>query len=534
MALVEVTGMLGANLAREKRQLPLQVGVASLNQKPSRAGHMEPWPEPPAVPLVSIPASPQRTTVYRMGRDALTPAEHWLSWPEFVHVIRGFDPEDPTERTYYTGAGSPKWTDNTIALASLPYPTAFRELAVPQPTSAPTVTLNTDGSTGDPRQPFYVYTWVNEFGWESAPSPPTESPAARPGAVLDLDPVGSPPAGAYNINRIRWYRTQAINATDAEFYFLREYAIGATGQQDDGRALNTQDDPLPTDPDVLRIPLPSTATWLTSCWNQFAAALAGKTVRFCVPNLIYAWPLGMEYALSHTPVGQAAFAQRLMVFTTAGCEIFTGTDPEAMDQKPMELPACVSPRSIVAGETFVMWAAKDGLMYYGTDGFRRLTLSLDPKHWEALNPETIMGAFYDGLYIGTYQDGAELKGFVVDPSNPDGIYPLAKGYHAAYWDKLLRKLFVLDGGTLKEWDAGTTMMTATFESKTFRQPAHIEGEWLEILCDTNARVRVWTDDTQVYDRVVATGQHRLADGTGGRDWRVEIQASAPVQALVIE
>lgn len=531
MSIAELSGFLGANLKAEKHMLPATVGVNSVNQKPSDDGSFRPWRTPLAIATAAIGAG--RLTVYRMGRSTPTADAAWLTWTTVVHCARLFDSSDTTERTAFTGSGGPKWTNNIIGLTAAPYPNASRDLAVPQPTIAPTVDLDTDGSTGDARSLYYVFTWVNDIGWESAPSPPTLAPAAKPGAILDLGTTEAVPAGNYGVTLIRWYRTQVVAGTDeAEFLFIRQYALGAGGMQDDARDLGEK---LATE---TWLTLPTSAIWLTTCWASFAAALVDNTVRFCEPNYMYAWPIEYEYILAAKPIAQAAFAQRLLVFTEAGAEVFTGVDPSMMDQKPMAMALIASQRSLVTGETWCAWAARDGLWYYGTDGYRCLTSAfMKPAQWAALNPTTIAGYFcQDGdrpLYIGFYNDGA-LKGFVIDLSNPTGIYFLATGYAAGFWDPLLRALFVLDGTTIKQWDAGAELMTATFRSKTFRQPAVDEAEWVEVLADGASQVKVIVDGVTRMDRSIGTGEFRLPNGTAGREWELEVSTSTGVQGIVVE
>jgi hypothetical protein len=546
-ALVDLTGFLGQNIAQQPRFLPAGVGTLSLNQKPSPAAEFEPWRVPLAVsgPPTLVASA---ITLYRMGRDTPSTSNYWLSWTTPVHVIRGFDGEDTTERTYFTGSGTPKVTDNTIALSGAPFPTTTRQFAVPQPDIAPVVTLDTDGATGDPRQNSYVYTWVNTWGWESAPSPPFLAPAAKPGATLDLDAPATVPAGNYHVDRIRWYRVEVTGENSAQFFFLREYGIAATGMMDDARALD-EDSPLLT---TAFLNLDDDASWLTTCWNQFVAAIVGKTVRTSQALYIYAFPLEGEYIMHSTPIALAAFAQRLLVLTTDGAEILTGTDWNSLDQKPLPLPVCVSPASLVVLDTTAdsltggaMWATNDGLYYYGTDGQRNLTAAaMRPEQWRALVPSTMKGFVYKGLYVGFYNDGSGLKGIVVDPSNPAGVYPLATGYSAGYWDPLLRELFVLDGTTLKRWDQGATFMTGTYRGKLNRQPSTTEAEWLELLCKGTVAVKVWTDDPDAddeddalllrYDESITSGLHRLPDGAAGRDWQVEVATTGRVLGLAIE
>lgn len=536
MPLAQEAAFLGQNNKIEPLMLPDGVGVLSLNQKPSVKGDFRPWRQPLTIAGPVVPSG--RLTLYRMGRATPSTTNFWLSYSAIAHIIRGFDQQDPTERTYLTDGSAPKWTDNILALAGTPYPTAHRLLAVPQPTLAPSVSLNVDGATGDARQLYYVYTRVNDIGWESAPSPAFLAPAAKPGAILDLTISESVPAGAYGVNRVRWYRQQVAGDTGtAPYFFLREYATGASGMQDDARALG---DELATETWIV---LPNNAVWLTQCWNQFAAAIVDKTVRLCEPNIIYAWPIGYEYKFNDQPLALAAFAQRLIVLTDAGAEVLTGNEPDGMDAQPLKVPPIVSQRSLVVGKRFAMWATADGLHYLGDDaklgaGDRNLVAEcLEPEQWAALVPSTISGYLLElgdrTLYIGFYNDGA-LKGFVVDPTNPQGFYPLATGYTSGYWDPLLRKLFVLDGSTLKQWDAGAAFMTATWRGKEWRQIADTEAEWIELVCDGTVQTKLIVDGVTEFDDALIEGEYRVTDGTEGRVFQIEFSTSDAVQGVVVE
>lgn len=538
MALAELTGVLGQNTVLEPELLPPGLGRVSLNQRPPESGALVPWREPLTIAGPIVPSG--RQTLYRMGRDTASASTFWLSWTGVVHVTRGFDSPDTTERTYYTGDGSPKWTDNILALAGAPYPSSYREMWVPQPAIAPTVNMNTDGPvTGDPRRLYYCFTWVNDIGWESAPSPPVLAPLAYVGAVLDLLTSEAVPAGNFGVNRIRWYRTSVPSSEgEAEFFFLREYALGASPMQDDARDLGP--DVLPTEVDTLRLPIPSAARWLTYCSNSVVAAIVDKTLRYCEPGLIYAYPLSSEYDLSDTPLALAHVNGREVVLTSAGIEVFVGDDPANKSQTAIAMPAVVSQRSVVVGDGWVAWAADDGLWAWGIDGTRRnlVAEAMTLAQWRALVPSTIAGYYIELAqgrpgYIGFYNDGT-LKGFVVDLANPKGIFMLSAGYTSAYWDKLQRKLFVLDGGVLKQWDAGAAFMTATVRGAVRRQVEEVEGEWIEAKGTGTHTAKLLVDGVEVFNHTIGSEQQRLHDGTQGREWQLEVQTQGSVISLVVE
>lgn len=167
MAVIRLQGFGGCNLALNSRFLPETQGVLSYNQKLGR-GDLRPLRAPATV--ASVPAG--RSTIYRMGRDTSSDTQYWLSWPGVVHVVRGLVANDPTECTYYTGDGPPKWTDNTMALASAPYPTTARSLGVPKPAAAPNAVIATAGTNTNSETRAYVYTFVTDRGEEANPATP--------------------------------------------------------------------------------------------------------------------------------------------------------------------------------------------------------------------------------------------------------------------------------------------------------------------------------------------------------------------------
>ena len=132
MAIIRLGGFGGENRALHPMLLPENVGVISTNQKPGR-GDLRPWKAPSTV--ATAPSG--RNTIYRMGRDVTSDTNYWLSWTTAVHVVCAPNATDTAERTYFSGgaAFAPRWTDTTMALATAPYPTAYRSLGVPAPSS---------------------------------------------------------------------------------------------------------------------------------------------------------------------------------------------------------------------------------------------------------------------------------------------------------------------------------------------------------------------------------------------------------------
>ncbi len=129
--IIRFAGFQGENRAIEPKLLPDTVGTVSTNQKPGR-GDLRPWNAP--LNKAIVPAG--RKTIWRMGRDVASDANYWLSWPTVVHAVVGGNAADTSECTYYTGSGTPKWTDNTKALpVGSDSNAGARELGIPAPNS---------------------------------------------------------------------------------------------------------------------------------------------------------------------------------------------------------------------------------------------------------------------------------------------------------------------------------------------------------------------------------------------------------------
>lgn len=463
MSRIEWSSFLGENRAVQPLRLMDGVCTLSRNQKPGR-GDLRPWRVPLAV--ATVPAL--QKTIYRMGADVASDSSYWLSWSTVVHAMRSFSNTDTTERTFYTGDGTPKVTDNIMALASAPYPTTSRPMGLPVPATPCLVTTEEGDFEGDGTLYYYVYTYVNDWGWESAPSPPSLGNTRPNDAKATLTGFAAVPEGNYHIETIRIYRTQADEKGDAEYFFHHEIAVGVESTEDDnrdlGRALVT----------LGCFPPPDDLSFLTPMWNGMAAGISEGSVMVCEPFSEYAWKVDNDIV---PPEGKAValgvFEQNLLVLTTGRPVLAAGTGPDSLDQMPIAFAqGCIAPRSAVSMGGGVAWASNDGLCWYGADGPRILTRDIMLREdWLKLKPETIVGCMYEGLYFGSYNDGSGRKGFLIDPANPVGMYFLDVGYEGMHFDELQDQLYVLDGTSVKRWDAGASFMTTKARSKVFRLPA---------------------------------------------------------------
>lgn len=527
MALIRWAGFYGENRAAHPMLLADGVCTVSRNQKPGR-GDLRPWRQP--LEVATVPAG--RSTIYRMGRDVASDSDYWLSWPGVVHAVRGFTEDDTTERTFYTGDGTPKVTDNTVALAGKPYPTASRPMGLPAPATALSVVNDAGTWKGSNESRFYTYTYVNDWGWESAPAPVSAENIGATDAPRALSGFAAPPAGNYKVNRIRIYRTQSGASGSADFFFVRELPLATVTTKDDNRTLG----------EVLATkawsPAPDDLVCLTALWNGMLAGISGTSVQFCEAYEPYAWPVQYDVIPPDAkPVGLGVFGQTLLVLTTGRPLVVAGSSPDSMDQQPLEFQqACIAPRSIVSMGAGVAWASEDGLCWYGAGGPRIVTAGLMTREdWQALNPKSIVGKMYEGLYFGSYDDGAGRKGFMLDPMSPQGLYFLDAGYTALHYDELRDQLYVLDGASVKKWDAGADFMVCRAVSKVFKAPAPINFGAAEVVAASYpVTLKVFADGALKHTQVVTSrAPFRLPSGFAALDWQLEMTGAAPVQGVAM-
>ncbi len=532
---INIAGFNGSNLAVNERLLDESVGVSVIDAEPGR-GDLRPLRA--ALPVATVPASPQRQTIYRFGRLPLSDSLYWFSWSSIVHAVLGFDGLDTTERTYFTGAGTPKWTNNILGIGSPPYPQAARELAVPAPTTPALTLLVTDGPVGGTQGArFYVHTFVNDLGWESAPSPVSAGLTCLPGAQIDITNLEPAPAGNYGITLRRIYRTQPGVTGETEFFFLREIAVSAASTTDDGRQLEDQIESEGW------VPPPAGGFGLTALWSGMFGMLSGKTAHICVPNTPYAYPERYDIQFFDTPVASVKWGQSWLVLTTGTARLIQGQDPESLVDTPLALSApCVAARSAVSFVHGGVWASPEGLAYAGEAGQALLTgpTPVNPKgiftdrQWKALRPETIVAGRYGRLYVAFYNDGTGSKGFMIDPLNPGGgVWFLRRGYDACYYDELADALFVLDGGSILKFDAGAARLLATFSSKTFRQTAPTNFAWGKVVASAYpVTLRVYCDGVLRTTREVESARaFALTGGFVAEDWRAEVDTTSDVQIV---
>jgi len=425
-------------------------------------------------------------TIYKM------PTGEWLQWNVDVDIVKSQLADDTTDRHYYTGTDVPRVTNNVLVDigGNDEYPEDSYILGVPAPTGAPTATL-VSGSPVTPVDTAYVYTFVNDWGEESAPSPVSNIVACDFDVEsIDLTSLDAAPGGdIVPITKWRIYRV-ASGTVGADYLFVAEVTINVSSPQYNdsiltdalGEVLPTEDWDYP----------PTGLIGLTEMANGIFAGFVDNKIYFCEPYVPYAWPEKYSFTVPVDVVGLGSFGSTLVVTTKSNPYSITGITPESMSMAKLPVrQACVSKRSIVNLARGVAYACPDGIFYVGENGTDLLTKDYYTREeWQALIPSASHAEKYDGRYVifFTSRKQAMLLDAQTGPSfldiDADAVWQDDEGdrlYMAIYDEMALTT-------SIKEFNAGGGRLVYTWRSKSFLMPQLIAMTSCKMNADYEAKL----------------------------------------------
>lgn len=527
MLLIDLQQFVAANPAMNPKLLGQGIGVDAQDLDTSQGDFRGRRVASAAHTLVGYGAT-QQASIYRFGRDTASDTAYWLASAGDVDWARSMLASDPTERTYWTDGTKPKYTDSTL-LGSPPYPSGYVDLGVPAPTGTMILAVGVAGTGPDETRTF-TETFVRANLDESAPNTTTASITVPGGSTVLITSLSAAPGGSHGIVNRRIYASTGGDyqrAVDQIATTLTATDTGARGAILETGGSTTKPAWL-TPADDLKGLLP--------LWNGMHGAHAGKAYSVCVSFNPHAWPVEYRRVLPDTIVGTATFGENWLIVTTGLPRLVTGTSPLGMGARPVPIrQAGVSKKSVKGVGHGACWASNDGLCYHGQYGTKILTKDLLTKaQWRALVPSTIIGAHWNGWYIGFYNDGTR-KGFMIDPANPAGIIWLTQGAFGVFEDSVSETLFVLDASNaIKKWDAGTAA-SATFKSRVYRLPAPSNPAVARVVATTYpVTFSLWGDGALRHTRTVTSDNgFRLPGGYEVEELQVQITGAGPVEGVFV-
>jgi hypothetical protein len=439
----------------------------------------------------------------------------WLSWATDVNVVPSpiFDTgENPI---YYTGSGTPKKTNSTLAeTGTAPYPGDYYEMGVPAPTSAPTVSAS--GGSGTAESRVYLFTYISEFGAtdeESAPSPASSVVSVLPGGTVTVSGLGTTaPAGDYNITTKRIYRV--VSGTSTTIYLkVADVAIGTSSYSDTltaaqlGGALESSN----------YNPPPSDMQGIVAMANGILAGFRENEIYFSEPYIPHAWPVIYSLTVEYPIVGLGAFGESVVVATKGNPFIISGSTPSSMSQSKIPLfEPCVSKRSIVSDDTGVMYASPNGVVKI-SQGFAGVTTNglFTRDEWQLKYPDTMLGAVLDGAYYLFWRDQVNdvEECLILDRNEAASALTTTNIYsNAVFVDPTTAQLYIEYEGVVNEWEGDSkNYILYDWTSKQFVLPRPVNFAAIQVDAVFEDATLATTLQAEV-DAVIASNQAIFASG----------------------
>lgn len=438
----------------------------------------------------------------------------------------------------------------------------------------------------------YVYTWVTEYGEESAASPSTLVNGWSNGKwhIELCQPPAADMGLDRNITKLRLYRTVSGSSTTV-FFFVAELPIGTASYDD-----VALDDVISLNDEISTLnffPPPEGLQGILSMPNGVIAGFKGNQIWFAEPYSPHAWPPGYVLTTEYPIVGLGVTGQTLVVATTATpytCQVVHPST--ATIQKGGVKEPCVSGRSIVSTDNGVFYVSLNGLIMVTPSGLagNATEMWITREKWAQLVPTTrsVTAIPFSSSYFafGT-TDGSDVSvaqsGFTIEMNQDTesfSVWPQPGGHRLGLMRLSAPNLFNIDNVLLDPWagvclliqngaiyyydftDGAPEMVPYTWRSKKFQQNNRKNYEAIKIYFDVPANtpvqgdrqtlpfddptwntlganqygiVRVYADDRLVMAREIYTSGEllRIPSGFKCETWQFEFTARVNITNVQI-
>lgn len=460
----------------------------------------------------------------------------WLAWPGDVDVVAS--PYPSARRIMFTGDGYPRQTDADMAFSGVPesFPTQTLRLGIEEPPTPLSVQLL--GAAGEEvvRSTSYVYTYVNEWGQESAPSPPSAVLDVSDGQSVRLTGFAVPTLPAVSAASYRVYRLVTGAGGAADYQLVGEPDAGIT-QYDDaktddqlGEVLVTEDWTRP--PDALQ--------GLLLAQNGICFGFAGRELFVSETGIPYAFPEAWILEADEDIVGIGYYGTTVVACTTGRPWIATGIEPAAMAFVPLSFEqACASKRSVVSVPGGVLYAGTDGLAFIGPEGGRILTQeTYTSEQWQVLGPQDIIACVFEGAYMAFFAGTG--TGIAVELATGDvRELRLPRTVHGLHHEPAEALYLLTFDGTdwrVERWKGGTAALEYRWHSHTDRQERAWNPTAAQVVgaqdSTTPVTFRLYGDGALRHEAAVPSSEpFRLPAGYAAREVEVELEGLAEVDAV---
>lgn len=357
-------------------------------------------------------------------------------------------------------------------------PTYYR-LGVPAPNIAPAIS-GTEVCNRAAGFRNYVYTYVNIWGEESAPSPPSKSLLVEDGEVVHITGLTLPPDG-YGIEYINLYRIatggREPNAKTQKpvtgYSYVTTIQLPSTSFEDIvkedslGAMLETEDDRVP----------PHGLQNITSIGSVVRLAGTFKNKVFLSENLrTYSWPVKYEMTLDSTIIHMGCLEQTLFVTTDTTPYVIDVSSCEDMKCTPVldtgiKLPdiACHSASSAIITPHGFIYCSPLGLVLIDPGAKYHILTNkwFSADDWAQIEPHTARLGYWQGFLFCITNTTAFILNIDGAPYGDltGGELTTISDFPIDLKTNSVGQLFMLSDGEIKIWNAGDRYREFTWISR---------------------------------------------------------------------
>ena len=459
-----------------------------------------------------------------------------FTWPDVVDVVRTPVRENQEDIICYTGDAYPKITNADEALSGAILPANAYQLGLDGPAQAPTVAVEGTPSedVADQRSRDYVVTYLFQLGsyvMESAPTIPTEILDISGDQTVRLTDLPPAPGGNINVTGLRLYR-RVTSGQNQRFFRVTDLAIGATEYVDSVTESELSSDVLIS---TLWDRPPGDMHSLGVLPNGFLFGASGQEVCVSESYRPHAWNAFNRVPVGEKVIGTGQLNGAIVALTARNPFLITGSNPSALTAIEIEIMQGVSSkRSIVSGIFGCAYASPDGLVLVSQQGSGVVTDEIIRRdEWQAYNPSSLLGAMFEGEYVGFFDNGTP-QAFILDPEDKQKGFTFTDQHAtAAYHDPLADSLFVIQGDKVRLWDSGAAL-TYRWRSKPFVFNQSMTMTAGRVLAEdyNDITYRLIVDGVQRHEQTVTNNRpFRMPSGYAGRSVQIEVEGTSVIQAL---
>lgn len=522
-----------------------------------RDGRLEAWREPCRF------ADAIGQSIYLYGCCPLS----WEGTPSIAELTPDWG------RFYITGRDGHPYLE--AGIVSSKCGVSYTRVGVPAPVSPPRAAGSGEcGEDTDARA--YVYTYVTQWGEESAPSPPSNAILVKDGNSVTVSGLARPPEG-YGVTQINIYRlATGFRPADGKVQQpLSDYQYVATvsastGSFSDsikatglGYVLETQYDRPP----------PEMAGVVTIGDQVRLAGFNGNQIYFSEQFQPHNWPAKYDLTLDFNIVHMLAQDQRLFVSTGSIpyiIDVSSCDDTRCVPVTSLEIPlpdiGCHSAHGAIMTHHGMFYASPFGivLLQSNAEWYIMTAKWFGETEWLKLRPDTIRMAYWQGfLFFAT-----DMAAFLLN-INGQPYGDMVGGELVTLSDKPVDmittntgKLLFLQDNAMYVWDGGTELRPYVWESKEITAQS-AEGasaipsagvshmarngaskpfpvrdyNWWPTSVKLRGTARVTLRDSHehpVFDRLITTERWHRVRRAGRHLWyRLRLSGTQPVDAVSI-